>query len=316
MIRYFKKEQGQLLELETFQPECWIHISTPFSSNELEDFAEQFDIPLDFLTDSLDSEERSRYEKEDNFRFILINTPIPNQRVDDHQAVFLTVPIGILFSKIFLITISAYDNTIMDLFLKDKVRHFDPSDYKQFILQIFDQNVNRFTSYLKKLNLSRDVIEQQLISSSRSHELQQLLGLEKSSIYFVNALSSNELLKLKLKRTDFLGINSDEDKLDFFEDIIIDNNQAHQMANVFTHIISGTTDAMASIISNNLNIVIQRWTLMTIVLMVPTLVSSFYGMNVKHLPLADTDYPFYYIIIVSLVLSLSLIWFFRRKDLF
>ena len=113
-----------------------------------------------------------------------------------------------------------------------------------------------------------------------------------------------------------MGINSDEDKLDFFEDIIIDNNQAHQMANVFTHIISGTTDAMASIISNNLNIVIQRWTLMTIVLMVPTLVSSFYGMNVKHLPLADTDYPFYYIIIVSLVLSLSLIWFFRRKDLF
>lgn len=316
MIRYFKKEQGQLLELETFQPECWIHISTPFSSNELEDFAEQFDIPLDFLTDSLDSEERSRYEKEDNFRFILINTPIPNQRVDDHQAVFLTVPIGILFAKTFLITISAYDNTIMDLFLKDKVRHFDPSDYKQFILQIFDQNVNRFTSYLKKLNLSRDVIEQQLISSSRSHELQQLLGLEKSSIYFVNALSSNELLKLKLKRTDFLGINNDEDKLDFFEDIIIDNNQAHQMANVFTHIISGTTDAMASIISNNLNIVIQRWTLMTIVLMVPTLVSSFYGMNVKHLPLADTDYPFYYIIIVSLVLSLSLVWFFRRKDLF
>lgn len=316
MIRYFKKEQGQLIELGTFVSGSWIHISTPFSSNELEDFAEQFDIPLDFLTDSLDSEERSRYEKEDNFRFILINTPIPNQRVDDHQAVFLTVPIGILFAKTFLITISAYDNTIMDLFLKDKVRHFDPSDYKQFILQIFDQNVNRFTSYLKKLNLSRDVIEQQLISSSRSHELQQLLGLEKSSIYFVNALSSNELLKLKLKRTDFLGINNDEDKLDFFEDIIIDNNQAHQMANVFTHIISGTTDAMASIISNNLNIVIQRWTLMTIVLMVPTLVSSFYGMNVKHLPLTDTDYPFYYIIIISLVLSLSLVWFFRRKDLF
>ncbi len=316
MIRYFRKEEGQLLELESFLPGCWIHISTPFSSNELEDFSEQFDIELDYLTDSLDSEERARYEKEDNFRFILINTPIPNHREDEHQPVFLTVPIGIIFCETYLITISAYDNTVMDLFIKDKVRHFNPSDYRLFILQILDQNVNRFTSYLKKLNLSRDVIEQQLISSSRSHELQQLLGLEKSSIYFVNALSSNELLKLKLKRTDFLGINQDEEKLDYFEDIIIDNNQAHQMANVFTHIISGTTDAMASIISNNLNIVIQRWTLITIVLMVPTLVSSFYGMNVKHLPLADSEYSFYYICIISLVLALSLVWFFRRKELF
>ncbi|MBL7832157.1 MAG: magnesium transporter CorA family protein [Saprospiraceae bacterium] len=316
MIRYFRKEQGQLIELDSFLSGCWVHISTPFSSNELEDFAEQFDIPLDYLTDSLDSEERARYEKEDNFRFILINTPIPNNREDEHQAVFLTVPIGILFSETFLITISAFDNTVIDLFLKDKVRHFNPSDFKLFILQILDQNVNRFTSYLKKLNLSRDVIEQQLISSSRSHELQQLLGLEKSSIYFVNALSSNELLKLKLKRTDFLGINNDEDKLDYFEDIIIDNNQAHQMANVFTHIISGTTDAMASMISNNLNIIIQRWTMITIVLMVPTLVSSFYGMNVKHLPLADSQYSFYYICVISLVLSLSLVWFFRRKELF
>lgn len=316
MIRYFRKEHGQLMELENFTPGCWVHISTPFSSNELEDFAERFDIELDYLTDSLDPEERSRYEKEDHFKFILINTPIPNQRDDEYQPVFMTVPIGIIFAEEFMITISAFDNTIMDLFLKDKVRHFNPGDYQLFILQILDQNVNRFTSYLKKLNLNRDVIEQQLITSSRNHELKQLLGLEKSSIYFVNALSSNELLKLKLKRTDFLGINGDEDKVDFFENIIIDNNQAHQMANVFTHIINGTTDAMASIISNNLNVIIQRWTMITIVLMVPTLIASFYGMNVKHLPFDDSDYAFYYIVILSLVLTLPLVWVIKRKELF
>lgn len=316
MIRYFIKEQGQLLELSEPTNNCWIHISSPFSSNELEDFSEQFEVPLDFLTDSLDVDERARYEREDDNRLILLNTPIPNNRDGYNEAIYITVPVGIILRGANIITISAYDSTILDLFLKDKVRHFDPMDSQMFVLQIFDQNTNRFTSYLKKLNLSRNLIEQQLYDSSRNNELKQLLGLEKSSVYFLNALSSNELLKMKIKRTDFLNINNDEVKLDFFEDIIIDNNQAHQMANVFTNIIGGTMDAMASIISNNLNITMQRLTLITIILMVPTLVSSFYGMNVNHLPLADSKYSFYIILIVSVSISLLLGWFFRRKELF
>ncbi|HMG15890.1 MAG TPA: magnesium transporter CorA family protein [Saprospiraceae bacterium] len=316
MIRYFIKEQGQLLELNEATANCWIHISSPFSSNELEDFSEHFNIPLDFLTDSLDIDERARYEREDENKLILINTPVPNNREGYTEALFITVPIGIILSGANIITIAAYDSTILDLFLKDKVRHFNPMDNQLFVLQIFDQNTNRFTSYLKKLNLSRNLIEQQLYTSSKNNELRQLLGLEKSSVYFLNALSSNELLKMKIKRTDFLSIHNDEEKLDYFEDIIIDNNQAHQMATVFTNIIGGTMDAMASIISNNLNITMKRLTLITIILMVPTLVSSFYGMNVAHLPFSDSRYSFYYILIFSVMLSLLLGWFFRRKDLF
>lgn len=316
MIRYFIKEQGQLLELNESKENCWIHISSPFSSNELEDFSELFNIPLDFLTDSLDIDERARYEREDDNKLILLNTPIPNNREGYNEALFITVPIGIILSGTNIITIAAYDSTIIELFLKDKVRHFNPMDSKLFVLQIFDQNTNRFTSYLKKLNLSRNLIEQQLYTSSKNNELRQLLGLEKSSVYFLNALSSNELLKMKIKRTDFLGINNDEDKVDYFEDIIIDNNQAHQMASVFTNIIGGTMDAMASIISNNLNITMKQLTLITIILMVPTLVSSLYGMNVSHLPFANSRYAFYIILFLSVGLSLSLGWFFRRKDLF
>jgi len=316
MIRYFTKTYGQLSELDTFTEGCWVHICSPFSSNELEDFADLLGIPLDFLTDSLDIDERARYEREEDIRFILINTPVPNNRQEDNEAVYITVPIGMILHEKCLVTISAYDNTIIDQFLKDKIKHFNPHDASNFVLQLFDQNVNRFTGYLKKLNLSRNVIEQELFNTSRAEGLKQLLGLEKSSVYFVNALSSNELLKMKIKRTDFLGIKDDEDKTDFFEDIIIDNNQAHQMANVFTNIIGGTMEAMASIISNNLNIVIQRLTLITIVLMVPTLVSSFYGMNIKYLPFVDTKYAFLYIVIFSLSLSVLLVWFFRRKRLF
>ena len=144
--------------------------------------------------------------------------------------------------------------------------------------------------------------------------MKQLLSIEKSLVYFVNSLSSNELLKMKMKRSDYLNIRMDEDLSDIFEDIIIDNSQALEMANVYTNILNGTMEAYASIISNNLNIVIQRLTLVTIILMVPTLVASLYGMNVP-LPFKNSEYAFYFIIIFSVIISLLLAWFFRRKRL-
>ena len=204
----------------------------------------------------------------------------------------------------------------MELFLENKIKNFDPADENLFVLQILEQNVYRFLSCLKKLNLKRNVIEKELYDSSKNKELKQLLSIEKSLVYFVNTLSSNELLKMKMKRSDFLRIRSNEDQTDLFEDIIIDNSQALEMANVYTNILNGTMEAYASIISNNLNVVIQRLTLITIILMVPTLVASLYGMNLKILPLQDDPYAFVYIIIFSIVISLVLAWWFRRKRLF
>jgi len=121
---------------------------------------------------------------------------------------------------------------------------------------------------------------------------------------------------MKMKRTDFLRIRDEEKLNDFFEDIIIDNSQALEMANVHTNILSGTMEAYASIVSNNLNSFIQRLTIITIILMVPTLVASFYGMNLKNLPLENSPYAFYIILVASLVFSVLLVWFFRRKRLF
>lgn len=155
-------------------------------------------------------------------------------------------------------------------------------------------------------------MERELMNSSRNRELKQLLSIEKSLVYFVNSLSANELLKMKMKRTDFLHINGDEELVDFFEDIIIDNSQALSMANVYTNILNGTMDAYSSIISNNLNEVIHRLTVITVVLMVPTLISSFFGMNIAS-GLPDKPWMFWTTILGTVLFTLGVYWFMQRR---
>jgi len=318
MIRYYAKKSGQLEEIEKPEPSCWINISPPFSQEELNAVSRQFGLPLDFLIDSLDIDERSRYEKEEEIRLIVVNTPILNTSSEENEALYITVPVGIILTPDNIITITSHENPVLQLFLDNKVKNFQPSDENLFVIQILEQNVYRFLSCLKSLNHKRNVVERELYNSSRNQDLRSLLNIEKSLVYFVNTLSSNELLKMKMKRSDFLGIRADEYKTDLFEDIIIDNSQALEMANVYTNILSGTMEAYASIISNNLNVVIQRLTLVTIILMVPTLVASFFGMNVN-VPFSragGSTASFFYIIIFSIVISLLLALWFRRKRLF
>ncbi len=314
MIKYFLKKNGVLESLDEPQPSCWVNISPPFDKEELTRIAKQFEIPLDFLTDSLDVDERSRYEREDDVRLIVVNTPLLNEIDAENEAIYITVPIGIILTIDHMITISAYENPILQMFIDGKVKNFKPSDESTFVLKILEQNVYRFLNCLKKLNLKRNLIEKELYDSSKNKELRQLLSIEKSLVYFVNSLSANELLKMKMKRTDFLGIRDNEDKTDLFEDIIIDNTQALEMSNVYTNILNGTMEAYASIISNNLNQVIQSLTLITIILMLPTLVASLYGMNVP-LPFKDSQYAFPFIIVFSILISLSLVLWFRKKRL-
>jgi magnesium transporter len=271
MVRYYAKKGGKLLELEQPEHGCWVNITPPYNTEELEEAAQYFEVPLDFITDSLD--------------------------VD-------------------VITVSSNrDNPVLQRFLEDKIKNFDPADETLFILQILEHNVYRFLTYLKKLDLKRNLIEQELYHSSKNRELKQLLSIEKSLVYFVNSLNANDLLKLKIKRTDFLSIRDDEEKTDLFEDIIIDNGQALDMANVYSNILSGTMDTYASIISNNMNVTIHRLTLVTIFIAVPTLITSFFGMNVP-LPFSGSRFAILFIFVFSSVISLLIAWYFQRKRLF
>jgi magnesium transporter len=315
MTRYYHIEDGRLIELDKPVLSCWINVTPPFEDNELEVIADELSIPIDFLTDSLDIDERSRYEREDDVRLVLINTPMLNEIDTENEAMYITAPIGIILTQDHVLTIGPHENPIIQRFIDGRVRGFDPANEQMFVLQIFEQNVLRFMDSLKKLNLKRNVIEKELYDSSRNSELKQLLRIEKSLVYFVNALGSNELLKIKIKRTDFLRLGENEEEADFFEDVIIDNGQALSMANIYANILSGTMQAYTSIVSNNLNTFIQRLTVITIILMVPTLVASFFGMNVK-IPFESVRGAFYIILIISGMTSLFLVWFFRRKNIF
>lgn len=313
MINYLAKQNGELKEFGDLDQATWVNVFPPFEHGELDSLAKKLEIPLDFLTDSLDVDERSRFEKEDDSTFILVNSPILNDEGKDSEAIYITVPIGIILTNGHIVTICSDENPVLDKFYENKVKNFDPSDRNMFVLQIFEQNVYRFLECLKKLNLKRNLIEQELYHSSRSSELQQLLRIEKSLVYFVSSLSTNELLKMKIKRTDLLRIANEERYADLFEDIIIDNSQALEMSNVYTNILSGTMEAYASIISNNLNVIIHRLTVVTIILLVPSMVASFYGMNLDYLPFKSYSMSFPIIIILSIILGFGVVYYFSKK---
>lgn len=318
MIRYYTREKRKLVELAEPEPGCWVNLTPPFAPDELEDFARRLEFDPVFLTDSLDLDERARYERDEDIRFILINTPVRNRSTEpdgEGQAIFITVPIGIILTIEHVITISAFETPVLEKFLENKIRDFNPADEKRFVLQVLEQNVYHFLACLKNLNLRRNRIEKELMHSSRNAELRQLLSIEKSLVYFVNSLNANELLKMKVKRTDFLHINGDEDLTDLFEDIIIDNSQALSMSNVYTTILNGTMEAYASIISNNLNMVIHRLTVITVVLMVPTLISSFLGMNIPN-GLPNHPWAFYGTVIGTGIFTAVLYWVMQKRRMF
>jgi magnesium transporter len=313
VIRYYTREKRRLVELTEPDPGCWVHLAPPFAPDELEDFARRFEIDVAFLTDSLDLDERARYERDEDVRFVLINTPVKNKSAaSDNEAYFITVPVGVILTIEHVVTVSAFETPVLEKFLENNVRDFNPADEKRFVLQLLEQNVYHFLSCLKTLNLRRNRIEKELLSSSRNADLKQLLSIEKSLVYFVNSLNANELLKMKMKRTDFLHINGDEDLSDLFEDIIIDNSQALSMANVYTNILNGTMDAYGSIISNNLNQVIHRLTVITVVLMVPTLISSFFGMNIPN-GIPEHPVAFYFTILLTGLATGGLYWLMQRR---
>ena len=168
-------------------------------------------------------------------------------------------------------------------------------------------------AYLKEINHKRNLYEQKLYDSNRNEELLNLMRIQKSLVYFVTALRSNELVMLKMERTNFLGLT--EEEREFLNDLIVDTSQALEMANIYTNILSSTMDAFASIISNNLNNVMKRLTSITIILSLPVLVASIYGMNVE-IPYAHTQHAFYIPIVLSIVVSFFLAWYFMKKKWF
>jgi magnesium transporter len=312
MLQFFKNENGQTLAIDKPENGAWVNIVPPLKQEEFHEISEELNIPLDFLSDSLDIDERSRYELEDNVKLIVIKTPTENNSFNDSDAFFITIPICIILTHNQVVTVNSFDNGAIKKFLNTfQNRH--PDKRNMMVLKIFEKIVQTYIEFLKEINHRRNTLEQKLYDANRNEELLDLMRIQKSLVYFVTALRSNEMLLMKLQRTNFLGLTEEEDE--FLQDLIVDTSQALEMANIYTNILSSTLDAFASIISNNQNQVMKRLTSITIMLQLPTLVASIYGMNVP-LPGQHSPAAFYFPILLSLGLSLLIGLFFMRKKLF
>jgi magnesium transporter len=312
MIQYFKNIDARTVEVKTPENGVWVNITPPLKQAEFEQLSEELDIPLDFLTDSLDIDERSRYELEDNVKLIVIKTPTENNSFNESDAYYITIPIVIILTHNQILTVNSFDNAAINKFL-NTFHNRHPEKRNMMVLKIFEKVVMNFLDYLKEINQRRNVLEQKLYDSNRNEELLYIMRIQKSLVYFVTALRSNELLLMKMERTNFLGLN--EDEKEFLQDLIVDTSQALEMANVYTNIMGSSMDAFASIISNNLNLVMKRLTSITIVLTFPMLVASIYGMNVD-IPFQRNAHAFYIPVMISIIISVIISWYFMKKKWF
>lgn len=312
MIQYFKNINHQTVAIDKPENGSWVNVLPPLKQEEFTELADALDIPLDFLTDSLDIDERSRFEEDDNVKLVVIKAPTENNSFNESDALYITIPIVIILTHNQILTVNSFDNEAIKKFLHTfQNRH--PDNRKMMALKIFEKIIQTYMESLKEINHRRNIVEQKLYAANRNEELLQLMRIQKSLVYFVTALRSNEMLLMKIERTNFLALN--EEEKEFLQDLIVDNSQALEMANIYTNILSSTLDAFASIIANNQNEVLRRLSVITIVLTFPVLVASIYGMNVP-IPYKDSPYAFYIPVFLSLVISLVIGWFFLKKKIF
>ncbi|MFM2138312.1 MAG: hypothetical protein RJA57_619 [Bacteroidota bacterium] len=312
MIQYFININHQTVAIDRPENGSWVNILPPLRHEEFSELSELLDIPIDFFTDSLDIDERSRFEEEDNVRLIVIKTPTENNSFNESDAYYITIPICIILTHNQIVTVNSFENAAIKKFLSTfQNRH--PDKRNMMVLKIFEKIVQTFMEHLKEINNRRNLYEQKLYVSSRNEHLLELMRIQKSLVYLVTALRSNEMLMLKLERTNFLGLT--EEEKEFLNDLIVDNAQALEMANIYTNILSSTLDAFASIIANNQNQVLKRLAVITIVLTFPVLIASLFGMNVPN-GFERSPYAFYIVAFLSLGIALVIGWYFFRKKIF
>jgi len=312
MIQYFKILDQQTVEIDKPEIGSWVNVLPPLKQEEFTELSQSLDIPIDFLKDSLDIDERSRYEIDDNVKLIVIKTPTENNSFNESDAFYITIPICIILTHNQIVTVNSFENEAIKKFLNTfQKRH--PDKKSMMVLKIFEKITTNFQDHLKEINQRRNLLEQKLYDSNRNAELLELVRIQKSLVYFVTALRSNELLMMKIVRTNILQLN--EEEKEFLDDLIVETSQALEMANTYTNILSSTLDAFASIISNNLNNVLKRLTSITIILSLPALVTSIYGMNVP-IPGQNWPHSFYVPLIISLALSIVISAYFMKKKWF
>ncbi len=310
---YRTDEQGLFMETTKLERGCWINLINP-TLQEINTLCNSVGVLEEFLRYPLDQEEKARIDAEDDQTLIVIDLPIV-EKDDNNAGGFSTIPLGMIVVRDdYFITVSTQDNPIIKEFIDCKVRGFYTFKKTRFILQILYKIATYYLTYLKYINRETDKAEHKLQKSMRNQELVRLLELEKSLVYFTTSLKSNEVVMEKLMRSKCIKMYEEDE--DILEDAIVENRQAIEMGTIYRDILSGTMDAYASIISNNLNIVMKFLASVTIVLSIPTIVSSLWGMNIEGMPFADNPYGFAIMLGISIAISFTAWLLLKKKDMF
>ncbi len=306
-------EQGFFREQTKLEKGCWINLINP-TAQEINTLCNSIGVREEFIRYPLDQEEKARIDVEDDQTLIVIDLPTVEKNDGEIEG-FTTIPIGMIVVRDdYFITVCTAESPILKEFIDCRVKGFFTFKKTRFILQILYKTAVYYLNYLKFINRETDKAENRLQKSMRNQELIRLLELEKSLVYFTTSLKSNEIVMEKLMRSKFIKMYEEDE--DILEDAIIENRQAIEMGTIYRDILSGTMDAYASVISNNLNIVMKFLASVTIVISIPTIVSSIWGMNVAGLPFANDAFGFIKVMGIAFLTSLiAWIWL-KKKDMF
>ena len=308
MVTVYKKTELGLEQIEEMAPGTWIHLVDPLRG-EVENLLSTIAVPEDFVMAALDEDERARTDREDDVTLIILRVPYFFGQDDDIP--YKTIPLGIILCPGFLITVCKYHTGISDDLMGYRVRGLSTAKHVRLILQILLVTSQKYLNYLRHIDAAIEAVEERLQRSLRNEEVLELLKYQNCLVYFTTGLKSNQLVMQRLAKSQlFSRFEEDEDLL---EDVLIENSQALEMTQISENILSQDMDAFASIISNNLNVVMKFLASVTIILSMPTMVASIYGMNVD-LPFQRSPGAFGLVMGIALLAALLITWLFWRRD--
>ncbi len=303
MINFYNSENGVLTRCDTFSAGCWVSVVNP-TPQEVTELIELYGLDSGFVKSSIDEEESSRIEREDNQTLIIVDAPVSSVD-DDETRLFYTQPLGIIITENNVFTISLQENQVLQEAINGSIKNLRPNFKTRFVLQLLLRIAALFLIYLKQIDKISSAAEQELHDAMKNELLMQLLALEKSLVYFSTSLKANEATIEKIFRGRVIKLY-DEDQ-DLLEDVLIEMKQAIEMASIYTGILSSMMDGFSSIISNNQNIVMWRLTIITVILQIPNIIFAFYGINTVDLPVPYTWFPLTLMAVLTSITALVLI---------
>lgn len=311
MLKIYKTSaSGEIEKLKKIVPNSWVNLSNP-NSDEIKEVIEKTKIPETLILKVLDYEELPRIETEDKATLIVVDVPYVEDRKSKNK--YSTIPVGIITKGNYFLTVCLKETEIFNDFKHNKIKGVDTAKKTRFIIQLLLKIANFYIKYLNLINREIENKEKSLIKSTSNKELLNLMHIQKSLVYFVTSLKANDIILEKLSKGNI--INMYEEDLDLLDDAMIESKQGIETANIYREILASMSDTYASIINNNLNGIMKFLAGITIVLSIPTMISSFMGMNVPMGSLSDNPFAFIIILLISLLISIIIALILKKKDM-